>query len=37
MSSKEIVKLISKKTSKIDFVILLLAVLVVVVGVSPQL
>lgn len=37
MNSKKLVKVIFEKISKIDIVILFLAVLVVVVGISPQL
>lgn len=37
MNSKKIINIISKKISTIDIVILCLAALVIVVGVSPQL
>jgi hypothetical protein len=37
MNSKKVFGLIKKKTSKIDLVILFLAVAVVAVGMSPQL
>lgn len=37
MNSKSLVGLIKNKTSKIDFIILFLAVAVIAVGISPQL
>ena len=37
MNSKKLIRLISEKISKIDIVIICLAALVIVVGISPQL
>jgi hypothetical protein len=37
MNSKKLINVLSEKISKIDIVILCLAVLVIVVGISPQL